>query len=109
MNIAPPGQKPNYEFKANFDVEMAIEAVWEVYFDKSCKGVILFGGDSDFAFLVKFLKNKLKKEVIIYSCKKMLAWELKLLADEIVFLEDLKEQIFWKNWNLTKSKKSVKN
>jgi hypothetical protein len=39
----------------------------------------------------------------------MLAWELKLLADKIVFLENLKEEIFWKNWNLTDYKKSVKN
>jgi uncharacterized LabA/DUF88 family protein len=71
--------------------------------------MILFGGDSDFAFLVKFLKNKLKRKVIIYSGRKMLAWELKLLADKIVFLENLKEEIFWKNWNLTDYKKSVKN
>lgn len=108
VNIAEPGEKSVYQFKANFDVEMAIEAIWESYFDKTCKTIIIFGGDSDFAFLVKFLKNKLKRKVIIYSGKKMLSWELKLLGDRVVFLDDLKEEFFLKNWSLTNIKKSVK-
>ncbi|MBU4512000.1 NYN domain-containing protein [Patescibacteria group bacterium] len=50
--------------KANFDVEIAAEAQELVDEYDTC---VLFSGDSDFDFLVKFLRKKGKRVVIISS------------------------------------------
>ena len=48
--------------KANFDVEISVDAVsWIKNYDE----FVLFSGDSDFAYLVRFLKKKGKKILII--------------------------------------------
>lgn len=48
--------------KANFDVEIAVDAVdWLRNYD----AFVLFSGDSDFAYLVRFLKKKNKKILVI--------------------------------------------
>lgn len=54
--------------------------------------VILFSGDSDFHYLAKKLKD-LGKRFSVFSTRKMISWELKLAADEYIFLEDLKKKI----------------
>lgn len=52
---------PN-ERKANFDVEIAVDAVsWINNYDT----LILFSGDSDFAYLLNFLKRRNKKVMVI--------------------------------------------
>ncbi|MCL4416791.1 MAG: NYN domain-containing protein [Actinobacteria bacterium] len=48
--------------KANFDVEISVDAVdWLRNYDT----FVLFSGDSDFAYLVRFLKKKGKKILVI--------------------------------------------
>jgi uncharacterized LabA/DUF88 family protein len=54
--------------------------------------IILFSGDSDFNYLVKKLKD-LGKYIVVYSSRKMLSWELKLNANQYIFLEDIKNKI----------------
>ena len=76
-------------FKSNFDVEMTMDILLE---RKGIDEIILFTGDSDFHNLVKKLKD-FGKRVIVFSSRKMIAWELKLSVSEYIFLEDLKAKI----------------
>jgi len=76
-------------FKSNFDVEMTTDILLDrILVDK----IILFTGDSDFNYLIKKLKD-LGKYVIVYSSRKMLSWELKLNANQYIFLEDIRNKI----------------
>ena len=58
--------------KANFDVEMAVDAVKDI--DKY-DTLVMFSGDSDFEYLVKYLKEQ-GKIVICISCRGSIAREL---------------------------------
>ena len=79
----------DFIYKANFDVEIAVDTL----LNKSLSStIILFSGDSDFAYLVKRLRL-LGKSVLIYSSRKTISWELKLAASKVFYLEDLKEKI----------------
>jgi len=82
-------------FKSNFDVEMTTDILLE---RKGLDEIILFTGDSDFHSLVKKLKD-FGKKVVVFSSRKMIAWELKLSVSEYIFLEDLKQKII-RNKNL---------
>lgn len=54
--------KPTHSRKANFDVEISVDAVsWVKNYDT----FVLFSGDSDFVYLIRFLKNRKKKIVVI--------------------------------------------
>lgn len=76
-------------FKSNFDVEMTTDILLDrTDFDE----IILFSGDSDFHYLAKKLKD-LGKRFSVFSTRKMISWELKLAADEYIFLEDIKKKI----------------
>lgn len=79
-------------YKSNFDVEMTTDILLD---EAKTKVVILFTGDSDFNYLVKKLREQ-KKNVVVYSSRKMLAWELKLSVNRYVFLEDLEARIKFK-------------
>ncbi|MBU1016697.1 NYN domain-containing protein [Patescibacteria group bacterium] len=70
--------------KANFDVEIAVDALSKrgLY-----KNLILFSGDSDFDYLVKYLR-KAEKKVVVISLKHHISRELIESAD---FYMDLKK------------------
>lgn len=61
--------------------------------------VIVFSGDSDFAYLCKLI-HKDKKKIYFFASKKTLAWELRKASDKFFYLEDLTE--------LTKKEEFVK-
>jgi uncharacterized LabA/DUF88 family protein len=82
--------------KANFDVEITADAL--EYTDK-IDILILFSGDSDFAYLADLL-HKWGKKVYAFSSRKTLSWELKLKADRHFVLEKLP--------HLTKKKRFVR-
>ena len=71
--------------KANFDVEITADILNSI---SETDLIILFSGDSDFAYLVKLLHKKGKK-LYVYSSRKTLSWELKLSADRYIFIENL--------------------
>ncbi len=76
-------------YKANFDVEMAVDMIA----DKArVDEVVLVSGDGDFHYLVKKLKD-IGKKVIVISSRKTLSWELKLQASDIVYFEDMRKAI----------------
>lgn len=61
------------ERKADFDVEISTDAVsWA----KNYETFILFSGDSDFVYLVEYLK-KLRKTIIVLSRRGHIANELR--------------------------------
>ena len=85
----PQSVASGYIFKANFDVEMTAD----ILLDKSkFDEVILFSGDSDFAYLTKKLKDA-GKRIAVYSSRKTISWELKLAGSDVVYFEDLAERI----------------
>lgn len=81
--------KNGYVYKANFDIEITADILLE---PESINRIIIFSGDSDFAYLVKKLKS-LGKDVAIFSSRKTIAWELKLEKVEIIYLEDIEGKI----------------
>ena len=82
--------------KSNFDVEMTTDILVELLEGRDnpdhIKQLVLFSGDSDFNYLLNQLK-KFGIGTIIFSSKRMLAWELKLSASKLIKLEDIKEII----------------
>ena len=93
-------EEENLIFKANFDVEMTADVLLNID-NKDCDVFILFTGDSDFEYLVKIL-HKLYKKCFVFSSRKTLSWELKMIADRYFFLEDIKRSIYRKKWGLDK-------
>ena len=82
-------KKKGEERKANFDVEIAIDAV-----DKQnlYDTIVLFSGDSDFAALIDYLKSK-NKQTIICSTRRNISkelWERGNFIDILVIKEILR-------------------
>jgi len=63
--------------KANFDVEMAVDAMEML---DSYDTLVLFSGDSDFAYLVRHLQSK-GKQVVVCAMRHNVARELVATAD----------------------------
>lgn len=80
-------EKGNKFEKANFDVEMTADILLSL---KDVDVVIIFSGDSDFAYLCN-LVHKEKIKIYFFASKKTLAWELRKAADKFFYLEDLAE------------------
>ena len=88
INLQPTG----YMYKANFDVEMAVD----ILLDKaSVDEVILFSGDSDFSYLIRKLRDAGKK-VTVFAFRQTIAWELKLAASKVIYLDKMKDEIMRK-------------
>lgn len=86
--VTPP-HNSKFVYKANFDVEMTTD----ILLDKSkIDEIILFSGDSDFRYLIKRLKD-LGMRITVYASRKTISWELKLEADEIIYMEDIQNKI----------------
>src|SRR3989338_3054709 len=94
----------SFVYKANFDVEITAD----ILLDKTnIDEIILFIGDSDFQYLLKRLKDAGKK-VSIFSSKKTISWELKLVASNIIYFEKIRELIERKQNRPDFSERSVK-
>lgn len=92
-------------YKGNVDVEISRDSL----LDKAdYRYLILVSGDSDLATLKKDWQ-KMGRELVVFSSRKTLSWELKLVADKIYYLEHIKKEIFRKSWGLTNEKNYGKN
>ena len=87
-------EKGNKFEKANFDVEMTADILLNL---KSIDLVIIFSGDSDFAYLCQLVHEGHKK-IYFFASKRTLAWELRKAADRFFYLEDLTELTKDKNF-----------
>jgi uncharacterized LabA/DUF88 family protein len=97
-------------FKANFDVEITRDILFDLLIEKDFKdGLVFFSGDSDFATLFWDLKKKFNKKIFVYSSHTFLSWELRLASTEHYFLEDLKKVVFLRDFDLTEKGKGVIN
>ena len=75
--------------KANFDVEIAIDAMKMLErFDT----LVLFSGDSDFDYLIKTLRNK-GKIVVVISTKYHISKELIQCSNKYIDIKKLREKI----------------
>lgn len=91
--------------KANFDVEITRDVLYEVLLTDDSLGAFVFlSGDSDFAPLIWDLKKRFNRRVFVYSSRKTLSWEMRLAASKCFYFGDLKKELFRKNWGLTKSR-----
>lgn len=81
--------RDGYVYKANFDVEMTADILMKT---ENINRIVIFSGDSDFAYLVKKLNN-FGKYVTVFSSRKTIAWELKLEKAKVIFLEDIEDEI----------------
>ena len=72
--------------KANFDVEIAVDAIEMI---ETFDTLILFSGDSDFDYLLKFLKKR-GKTTIVVSAKHHVAKELIETSDKYIDLKKLR-------------------
>ena len=75
--------------KANFDVEIAVDALKYV---GNYQTIILFSGDSDFAYLIDYL-HKIGKKVIVASLKHHISKELIERSDYYLDLSRIKKEI----------------
>lgn len=82
-------EKGNKFEKANFDVEIAADVLLSL---KDIDLVIIFSGDSDFAYLCELIHHK-NKRVYFFASKRTLAWELRESADRFFYLEDLADEL----------------
>ncbi len=92
IKLAPPEQ--GVIFKANFDVEMSCDILLSM---GRFEHMILLSGDSDFAYLLQILKKR-GKAITILCSRSTLGWELKLATKRYVYMEDIKQEIYRKDW-----------
>lgn len=79
--------------KANFDVEIAVDAIdWHENYNT----IILFSGDSDFNYLIRRLKEKGKRAIVI-STKNHIAKELVGSCDKYFDILSFKEFLIKKS------------
>lgn len=77
--------------KADFDVEIAIDALLLL---QKYKTMVLFSGDSDFAYLVNVLRRK-GKRVVVVSGRYHIAKELIKACNKYLDLRKLRPYIEW--------------
>lgn len=78
-----------YEWKGDFDVELAMDALDHI---QEYDTAVLLSGDSDFAPIVKRMKEH-KKVVIVMSAKHHISRELIQLASRYINLKKLRDKI----------------
>lgn len=81
--------KGTYEWKGDFDVELSMDVLDNI---RKFETAILLSGDSDFAPIVKRMKDKNKK-VIVMSAKHHISRELIRLSDKYINLKKLRDEI----------------
>lgn len=78
-----------YEWKGDFDVELTIDAMDNI---KEFDTAILLSGDSDFAPIVKRMREN-RKTIIVLSAKHHISRELIKLSDKYINLKKLRDRI----------------
>ena len=88
--IPDPDYKTGYIKKCNFDIEISVDLIKEIdNYDK----IILFSGDGDFGYLLEYLKEKYKKDSIVFGARGHIGKELydaksKGVVSHILYAED---------------------
>lgn len=48
---------------------------------------------TDFVHLIKILQKQFQKQIVVYSSRRTISWELKLSTNKYFFLEDIRDKI----------------
>jgi uncharacterized LabA/DUF88 family protein len=78
-----------FRHKCNFDVELTIDALDSM---AEYDVLVLFSGDADFVKLVKYIKSRNKKSIVIAPSDR-LSNNLKRVANQVIYLEDIKSVV----------------
>ena len=78
-----------YEWKGDFDVELSMDALDNL---QNFDTMVLLSGDSDFAPIVKRMKEN-NKQVIVMSAKHHISKELIQLSNKYINLKKLRDKI----------------
>lgn len=87
--VVSKSQTRTFIYKANFDVEIACDMV---LCDKKIESIVLFSGDSDFAYALKHLNNQNRK-TYVYATKQTLSRELRVADYKYILLETVKKEV----------------
>jgi uncharacterized LabA/DUF88 family protein len=87
--------KSGFLKKCNFDVEMAVDAIQQI---DNYDTVIIFSGDGDIAYLLRFLKKACGKESIVFGARGHLGKEIVMAKEEgvvknILYCEDFESRL----------------
>ncbi len=87
--------KTGYVKKGNFDVEMAVDIIKE---KDNYDTLILFSGDGDFAYVLKYIHKSVGKKVIVFGARDHIGKELVDAKNEgvvakILFAEDFEDRL----------------
>jgi len=88
--IHDPDYKTGYLKKCNFDIEISVNLIKET---DNYEKIILFSGDGDFGYLLEYLKEKYKKDSIVFGARGHIGKELydaksKGVVSHILYAED---------------------
>lgn len=94
LNTKPLKEYPDHSEdhpnrKANFDVEIAVDAVDKI---KEYDTFVLFSGDCDFKYLIRYLKGKGKKIVVVFSRTGHVAKELPPISNKYFDIADFRHE-----------------
>jgi len=85
-------EKFNKSVQKGVDVSIAIKMVEKAFLNKGST-TILLAGDGDFIEAIHFIKNYLNQKIVIVGFKQTLSVDMQSIADQVIFLEDIKEQV----------------
>lgn len=82
--------KTGYVKKCNFDVEMTVDMIQE---QKNYDNLIIFSGDGDMAYVIRYLKNVYNKNTFVFGARDRIGKELidaknEGIISEILYAED---------------------
>lgn len=86
------GELGKYFFKANLDVEIAVDMVLDV---GKYEIALLFSGDSDFEYVIQKIKTSGRKTVVV-GIERSISKELKKCAGEVVLLSGIRSSVEYK-------------
>lgn len=93
--IKDKNYKNGYVKKCDLDVEMTVDLIKE---EDNYDKVIIFSGDGDLSYVLKYLKEKYKKMSYIFTARNHLGKELvdcedKKIIEKILFVEDFEYRL----------------
>lgn len=100
--IKDANYREGYVKKCDLDVEMAVDIIKEV---ENYDNIILFSGDGDLSYALRYMKNKFGKKSYVFTARNHLGRELVDCKDEkvieqIFFVEDFEYRLNRKRFRI---------
>jgi uncharacterized LabA/DUF88 family protein len=93
--IHDPNNKTGFEKKCDLDVEMAIDLIKE---EPNYSTIILFSGDGDLMYAIRYLHDKYKKKCFVFGARDHIGREIfdaKIdgVVEDVLFVEDFEYRL----------------